>query len=116
ERPENLPKAIFYFKSRRLARRAVDILRLLLPEHLRSSLYAYTAVYSDKYKEKVMKWFRTGQVRWLFCTDAAGMGCDIPDIEFSVVYGVDDLCSAMQKGGRAGRMPGMQARMIWLIE
>ncbi|TFY79144.1 hypothetical protein EWM64_g4867 [Hericium alpestre] len=44
------------------------------------------------------------------------MGCDIPDIKIAVIYGIQDMCSMMQKGGRAGRRPDTSAVMIWLVE
>ncbi|KIM71539.1 hypothetical protein PILCRDRAFT_82686, partial [Piloderma croceum F 1598] len=114
--PEDLPKGIFYFSSRRATRRACDLLRALLPPHLRKCVYAFTAVFSEEYKNKVMEWFRTGKVRWLFCTDAAGMGCDVPDIMWAIIYGAQDFCMAMQKGGQAGRKPDIKATMVWLVE
>ena len=47
---------------------------------------------------------------------AAGMGCDIPDIEVAVVYGVELFVSFVQKRGRAGRDGRIKAKMIWLVE
>ena len=44
------------------------------------------------------------------------MGCDIPDIEAAVVYGVDSFVSFVQKGGRAGRDGKIEAKMVWLVE
>ena len=44
------------------------------------------------------------------------MGCDIPDIEVAVVYGVEPFVSFVQKGGRAGRDGRIKAKMIWLVE
>lgn len=113
---EDLPKSIFYFATRRDARVACGILRRLLPPSLLECIWPYTAVFSEHYKETIMEHFRLGSVRWLFCTDAAGMGCDIPDIEMSVIYSVQDLCSAFQKGGRAARRPDLTGRMVWLVE
>ncbi len=111
-----LPKTIFYFSTRREAREACSIIRNLLPKHLAASTAVFTAVYSDSYKEEKMAAFRSGEIRWLFCTDAAGMGCDVPDILQVVVYGAQDLCSAFQKGGRAARDPSLQGTMVWLVE
>ena len=116
EDSRDLPKSIFYFTTRREAREACSVLRRLLPPSFHSSLAVFTAVYSDGYKERTMEKFRGGMVRWLFCTDAAGMGCDVPDILLSVVYGVQDLCAAFQKGGRAVRDPTLQGSMLWLVE
>jgi hypothetical protein len=44
------------------------------------------------------------------------MGCDIPDIEVAVIYGVDSFVSFVQKGGRAGRNGKAGAKMVWLVE
>jgi superfamily II DNA helicase RecQ len=116
KQPEDLPKTIYLFQSRRLARCARRLLRRFLPKHLHPLLRIFTATYSEEYKERTMQDFLVGNIRWLFCTDAAGMGCDIPDIQRVVIYGIQDLCSAMQKGGRAGRSPGLVSEMIWIIE
>ncbi|KAI1790168.1 P-loop containing nucleoside triphosphate hydrolase protein [Ganoderma leucocontextum] len=113
---EDLPKSIFYFRTRRAARTACGLLQRLVPATLREMLWPYTAVSSEHYKATIMERFRMGEARWLFCTDAAGMGCDIPDIKDSVIYGVQDLCSAFQKGGRAARDPSVSGRMVWLVE
>ncbi|KAH9858430.1 hypothetical protein C2E23DRAFT_711572, partial [Lenzites betulinus] len=91
-------------------------LRRLLPPRLVETVWPYTAVYSEHYKQTIMERFREGSVRWLLCTDAAGMGCDIPDIDMSIIYGVQDLGSAFQKGGRAARDATRTGRMIWLVE
>ena len=101
--PEQLPKMIFYFKSWWQAREVCEILHALLPHSLRECLYAFTGTNSEGFRVEAMALFELGIIRWLFATDAAGMGCDIPDIVTSVVYGLQDLCSAFQKGGRAGR-------------
>ncbi|KAI0827850.1 hypothetical protein BC628DRAFT_1296015, partial [Trametes gibbosa] len=76
----------------------------------------YTAVFSEHYKETIMECFHLGSVRWLFCTDATGMGCDMPDMKMLVIYGVQDLCSAFQKGGRAAWHPDLMGCMVWLVE
>ncbi|KAJ6600182.1 P-loop containing nucleoside triphosphate hydrolase protein [Mycena sp. CBHHK59/15] len=39
----------------------------------------YNAGMSREYREQVMSLFKAGVIRILVCTDAAGMGCDIPD-------------------------------------
>jgi hypothetical protein len=44
------------------------------------------------------------------------MGCDIPDIVWAIVYGVQEMCTAFQKGGRAGRRSDVAAKMVWLVE
>ena len=114
--PSDLPKSIFYFSTRREAREACNLLRRCLPATLRNALAVFTAVFSDAYKETTMEAFRLGITRWLFCTDAAGMGCDVPDILWSIIYGVQNLCSAIQKGGRAVRNQTLRGTMLWIVE
>ena len=115
--PSDFPKTIFYLKTRQLSRRACDICRTAVAPEFRKHLWAFTAVNSEKYKEDVMEFLRKGsEARWLFATIAAGIGMDIPDIEVVVIFGVDGVNSAFQKGGRGGRDPSLQAKMIWIVE
>ncbi|KAF5334931.1 hypothetical protein D9611_012779 [Ephemerocybe angulata] len=115
--PNDFVKAIFYFKTRQQARDACDLLRAALPSKFQELLLPFTAIHSEEYKEECMERFMKGvELRWLFATLAAGMGTDVPDVEMVVVFGVDEFTSAFQKGGRAGRSPGLQATMIWLVE
>ena len=69
-----------------------------------------TIIHSKRYKTDTMG---------LFCTNAAGMGCSVPDIAASVVYRVQDFCDAMQKGGRTVPQPrnsrnDAMARQDWV--
>ncbi|KAF8976367.1 hypothetical protein BDQ17DRAFT_1173360, partial [Cyathus striatus] len=63
-----------------------------------------------------MKQFLDGDARILFATMAVGMGTDVPDIEQVIIFGVEGLSSAYQKGGRAGHSLTIEASMIWLVE
>ncbi|KAJ6584713.1 P-loop containing nucleoside triphosphate hydrolase protein [Mycena capillaripes] len=64
----------------------------------------YNAGMSRKYRAHVMTLFKAGIVRVLVCTDAAGMGCDIPDIELVVQWKMPANLSAwVQRAGRAAR-------------
>ncbi|KAL1697746.1 hypothetical protein EV121DRAFT_219114, partial [Schizophyllum commune] len=64
----------------------------------------FNAVLSTDYREQAMEWFREGKARILVCTDAAGMGCNIPDIEYVIQYKLPASSSALkQRKGRAGR-------------
>ena len=114
--PSDFPKAIFYLKTRQLAHRACDLCRSVVAPEFRRCLYAYTAVNSEDYKEKVMDLLLEGKVRWVFATITAGMGMDIPDIELVVIFGTDIFKSAFQKGGRAGRDAAIVATMVWIVE
>ncbi|KAF5337744.1 hypothetical protein D9758_016030 [Tetrapyrgos nigripes] len=49
--------------------------------HNKGLVCLYSAGYSNEYCEEVMAQFKAGKVQVLICTDAAGMGCNIPDIQ-----------------------------------
>jgi superfamily II DNA helicase RecQ len=115
--PSDFKKTIMYFKTRKLARLACQFCRAIVPPQLRKCLYSFTAVNSENYKDKVMNLLREGSIcRMIFATIACGMGTDIPDIEVVVIYGIDTMNEAFQKGGRAGRSSDIQAKMVWLVE
>lgn len=115
--PSDFKKSIFYFKTRQLCRQARDICRAVVAPEFRKVMFAFTAVSSEEFKLKVINMLRDGKdVRWMFATIAAGMGTDIPDIEQSIIFGVDPLGETFQKGGRAGRAATMNAIMIWIVE
>ncbi|KAJ7903120.1 hypothetical protein B0H13DRAFT_1480690, partial [Mycena leptocephala] len=58
-----------------------------------------------------------GIVRILVCTDAAGMGIDISDIEFVVQWKIPkNLSSWVQRAGRAARGRGTTGMAIMLVE
>lgn len=44
------------------------------------------------------------------------MDTDIPDIEQSIIFGVDLLGETFQQGGQAGRAEMMKAVMVWIVE
>lgn len=111
----DLPKSIFYLSERTQVKAACDMLRTLLPVSLRKLLMPFYASHSEGYKKTVMERFKSGEIRWLFATSAAGMGFDIPDIIFSVLYGIRDITQAAQEGGRAVREARLQGQMIWLV-
>ena len=113
---EKLSKMIFYFKSWQQAQEVCNILRMLLPHSLCECLYTFTGTNSESFRVEAMALFELGIIRWLFATDAAGMRCDILDISTSVVYGLQDLCSAFQKEERASHQAGLTAQIIWLVE
>ncbi|KAF8952569.1 P-loop containing nucleoside triphosphate hydrolase protein [Flammula alnicola] len=77
----------------------------------------YNATMSKKYRKKVMKLFQEGKIRILVCTDAAGMGCDIPDIDIVVQWKVPkNISSWVQRAGRAARAPGRQGLAVMIVE
>ncbi|KAI9065034.1 hypothetical protein FKP32DRAFT_1545870, partial [Trametes sanguinea] len=50
-------------------------------------------------------------------TEAAGMGCDIPDVRHVIQFmAPESLSTWIQRAGRAGRRPDIQAWATFLIQ
>ncbi|KAF9002115.1 hypothetical protein BDQ17DRAFT_1243696, partial [Cyathus striatus] len=105
-------KTLVYLKTCRQAHRACRLCCHLVERQYHNVMYAVTAMSSESFKDNVMQCFLDGRCRILFATMAVGMGTDIPDIEQVVVFGVDSLSSAYQKGGCSGHSPSIHATMI----
>lgn len=114
--PAAILKTIMFFRSVRATRDACYAIRALFPPHLYNCIQPFSALNEESTKAQWLADLRDGCVRVLCCTIAAGMGCDIPDIEVSVIYGIDSFVSFVQKGGRAGRDGRIEAKMVWLME
>ncbi|PPQ84997.1 hypothetical protein CVT26_007520 [Gymnopilus dilepis] len=64
-----------------------------------------------------MQLFRQGKVRVLVCTDAAGMGCDIPDVDLVVQWKApENLSSWVQRAGRAARGEGRTGLAVMIVK
>ncbi|KAL1730164.1 hypothetical protein EV714DRAFT_284362 [Schizophyllum commune] len=87
----DIPKTWIYVDSIKTGNEIVHHLQQLVPEPLREVIRPFNAILSQEYREQAMKKFQSGDIRVLVCTDAAGMGCNVPDIHF------------MQRAGRAAR-------------
>ncbi|RDB14985.1 putative ATP-dependent DNA helicase RecQ [Hypsizygus marmoreus] len=77
----------------------------------------YNATLSKKYRCEVMRVFKAGIVHILVCTDAAGMGCNIPDVDVIVQWKAPaNLSSWVQRAGRAARAAGRTGMAVMLVE
>ncbi|KAJ3479948.1 hypothetical protein NLI96_g8696 [Meripilus lineatus] len=77
----------------------------------------YNAVMSSEYRKAAMEAFREGEIRVMVCTEAAGMGCDIPDIDIVVQWKLPRTFSNwIQRAGRAARGRGRTGLAILLVE
>ncbi|KIJ59408.1 hypothetical protein HYDPIDRAFT_43999 [Hydnomerulius pinastri MD-312] len=95
----------------------IDYLRKKLPAEFHGAVRAYNAVLTHEYRQKAMEDFREGLIRILVCTDAAGMGCNIPDIDMVVQWKLPDkLSSFVQRAGRAARGSGKTGVAVLLVE
>ncbi|KAI0074726.1 hypothetical protein K474DRAFT_1709611 [Panus rudis PR-1116 ss-1] len=77
----------------------------------------FNATMSHEYREKAMECFRDGTICILVCTDAAGMGCNIPDIDVVVQWQLPaTLSNWIQRAGRAARGHGRTGLAVLLVE
>ncbi|KAJ7302861.1 P-loop containing nucleoside triphosphate hydrolase protein [Mycena albidolilacea] len=96
-----------------------DHLEELLPPELRGQglIRPYNAALSKEYRREAMQQFRDGKIRTLVCTDAAGMGCNIPNIELVVQWKLPGSVSVfVQRAGRAARTDGTTGLAVLLVE
>ncbi|KAH9029179.1 P-loop containing nucleoside triphosphate hydrolase protein [Lactarius hengduanensis] len=79
----------------------------------RICLYARSLAPADSTIEKL----RTNRIWGIFCTDAAGMGLDLRDIEIVIQWRyTQSLCMLWQRLGQAARDPSKEATGIYMIE
>ncbi|KAF8867590.1 P-loop containing nucleoside triphosphate hydrolase protein, partial [Infundibulicybe gibba] len=77
----------------------------------------YNAAYSAEYRARVMQLFKDGDIRILICTDAAGMGCNIPDVDVVVQWKLPaSVSSFVQRAGRAARAKNHTGLAVLLVE
>ncbi|KAJ6451326.1 P-loop containing nucleoside triphosphate hydrolase protein [Mycena sanguinolenta] len=96
-----------------------DHVEELLPPELRGKglIRPYNAALSKEYRREAMRLFKSGEIRILICTDAAGMGCNIPDIDFVVQWKLPGSVSVfVQRAGRVARGPGRSGPAVLLVE
>ncbi|KAI0349083.1 P-loop containing nucleoside triphosphate hydrolase protein [Trametes cingulata] len=77
----------------------------------------FNATFSQDYRSLAMAHFRLGSIRILVCTDAAGMGCNLPDIDRVVQWKLPATFSNfIQRAGRAARGRDRTGLAILLVE
>ncbi|KAJ7764573.1 P-loop containing nucleoside triphosphate hydrolase protein [Mycena maculata] len=98
------------------------LMSLLLPE-LRDTVQGdtpirpYNAALSKEYRKTAMERFKDGTVRIMVCTDAAGMGCNIPDIDMVVQWKLPASVSIfVQRAGWAARGHGRTGVAVLLVK
>ncbi|KJA15503.1 hypothetical protein HYPSUDRAFT_149055 [Hypholoma sublateritium FD-334 SS-4] len=112
-----LPKSLFYFETINQCNSAMETLRKILPAHYRDSVQMFTSIASEDAKAQIWDNFRTGSIRILCATDAAGMGCNVPDVAFVVLFSVPRSISTLtQRWGRAGRSRDIEATCILFVQ
>ncbi|KAJ6469073.1 P-loop containing nucleoside triphosphate hydrolase protein [Mycena vitilis] len=118
-RPEQITKAFLYTDDIKDGGKIGDHLNGRVHPDFRSRglVRPYNAGMSPKYRAEVMALFKAGIVRILICTDAAGMGVDIPDVGLVVQWKLPkNLSSWVQRAGRAARARGSFGMAVMLVE
>ncbi|KAJ6617238.1 P-loop containing nucleoside triphosphate hydrolase protein [Mycena sp. CBHHK59/15] len=121
---EDIKKTFIYADNIATGVEIIDHLTSLLPPEIRDVVQGYDAPFrpynaalSKEYRRKAMTMFKEGAIRILVCTDAAGMGCNIPDIDVVVQWKLPASMSLfVQRAGRAARARGRTGLAILLIE
>ncbi|EMD39694.1 hypothetical protein CERSUDRAFT_121909 [Gelatoporia subvermispora B] len=101
-----LERTLIFVNHRRLAYEACEHLRERLPPHLRDQVEFLYLLRSTRAKRMVMKNFRTGKIKILCVTEAAGMQLDVGDvvrvIQFRIPQSLSVLYQLYGRGGRSG--------------
>ncbi|KAF9898797.1 hypothetical protein EC991_010361, partial [Linnemannia zychae] len=71
-------KTLIYVDRKRTGLDILLFLRKINPDYQMRTFHRH---FSDKYKSATIEMFMKGDIRLLICTDAAGMGLDIRDVE-----------------------------------
>jgi superfamily II DNA helicase RecQ len=102
--PSSVPKILSYHGSVAGTGKGKAAWRRALPAHLRDCVVSYSSEISEAAKKDIWEGFLSGRYRILCATDAAGMGCNIPDVGYSIVFECPrSLAVLVQRWGRAGR-------------
>ncbi|GAA5909917.1 hypothetical protein JCM6882_002049 [Rhodosporidiobolus microsporus] len=126
----DLPKSVIFFKTRDEALQACVAWRSFLPQHLSDAVALFTGSSTPEQRAETLSRFKVGdRLRMVFATEAFGLRCNVPGIEYAVEYGLSSASSFLslcQHFGRAGRgfssSPSPRARhfprqavCVWIV-
>ncbi|KAF8962190.1 P-loop containing nucleoside triphosphate hydrolase protein, partial [Flammula alnicola] len=115
--PTDIPKCLFYCETLAECVKAMETIRKILPPHLRHIVQTFVGLTSEAGKALTWDQFRLGHYRILCATDAAGMGCNVPDVAFVGLFCVPRSLSVLvQRWGRAGRNRNTQATCALFVQ
>ncbi|KAF8164510.1 P-loop containing nucleoside triphosphate hydrolase protein, partial [Mycena galopus ATCC 62051] len=91
-------------------------LRKCLPAHLRPAVQTFKSTLSEAAKEQVWDRFNKGDIRILCATDAAGMGCNVGDVMYTILcWPPESPAVATQRWGRTARKRSIFGTCILLV-
>ncbi|KIY35065.1 hypothetical protein I305_02632 [Cryptococcus gattii E566] len=106
----SIPMTVVFFATKQQCMDARDALRSIWLDSP-NQVDTFHGSTSPEQRLNLLDKFKKGLIRVLCCTKAFGLGCDIPDIEYSIIYNyVDSMVDLWQKGGRAARGRGEEVR------
>lgn len=113
---DTIPKCIFYFDSEDACRKVVQFLCKCLPEHLCKCIHVFSSNLSVLAKLQCWQLFLNGEFHIICATNAAGMGCNVSDVKYIVIFGLTkSLVTISQCWGRAGRDHTTEGVCLWLV-
>ncbi|KAH9839458.1 P-loop containing nucleoside triphosphate hydrolase protein [Rhodofomes roseus] len=123
ESASDIPKTYLYVDNIETGNDIIDHLGSILRQR-NPALYElgvirpFNATMSADYRTHAMAAFRNNRpVRILVCTDAAGMGCNVPDVDRVVQWKLPaTLSNFIQRAGRAARARNRTGIAILLVE
>ncbi|QRV85971.1 Helicase conserved C-terminal domain [Ceratobasidium sp. AG-Ba] len=111
------PKFMLFMRTKKDCERAVYYLRSRLPPELQDWVIWVHAEMTSGFNERAMEKLKNGEIFGIVCTDVAGMGIDIPDIDLVVQYQLPQrYCILFQRIGRAARDQRRTATVVILVE
>ncbi|KAH9850248.1 hypothetical protein C2E23DRAFT_835629, partial [Lenzites betulinus] len=121
---DDIPKTYLYVDNIAVGGEIMDYLNERISSSRLSStnvpnglVRPFNATLSQEYRTLAMAHFRSGAIRILICTDAAGMGCNLPDVDRVVQWKLPATFSNfIQRAGRAARGRGRQGLAVLLVE
>ncbi|OJT07078.1 ATP-dependent DNA helicase Q5 [Trametes pubescens] len=122
--PSAISKTYLYSDNINIGSDIVDYLRARLisqcqmdPDIAAAAIRPFNATMSHKYRTESIDHFRRGLIRVLVCTDAAGMGCNVSDVDVVVQWKLPaTLSNFIQRAGRAARSSTRTGLAVLLVE
>ncbi|KAF8806502.1 P-loop containing nucleoside triphosphate hydrolase protein [Phlegmacium glaucopus] len=114
---DTLDPFLVFFDGKKEAENACKTIRMLLPVADQQKIRWFHADLTQEEREELCEKMRSGEVFGLFCTDAFGMGMDLPNIKIVVQWKATcTLCTLWQRFGRGARGPGQTGMVVLLVE
>ncbi|RPB28164.1 P-loop containing nucleoside triphosphate hydrolase protein, partial [Terfezia boudieri ATCC MYA-4762] len=116
---ESIPKTMVFTDGLKEACKITTALAKRLPKKIYEenpeAVLEYTTAITPEKRAYNLERFIEGTTRIMVCTEACGMGLDVPDVQRVIQWRVSHRCnlsSLCQRFGRAARRPDIQALAI----